>query len=142
MPQLPCQTCPSTIPWDQDGKDGAPSSFDILMEWLARNQNNGYLRWITSGDRDRRELCSEIIAELNLLGIHHRSGKCIHLKMFMMINSYQDACKNLSDHGGLLSKMHPKYGTVEGLMHRICPHWSRIHHIMAPHPLHLSQEHA
>ncbi|KAI9624955.1 hypothetical protein H4Q26_016522 [Puccinia striiformis f. sp. tritici PST-130] len=35
-------------------------------------------------------------------------------------------------HGGSLGDMHLKYGTMEGLMNRICPRWSQINEIMAP----------
>ncbi|POW21080.1 hypothetical protein PSHT_02814 [Puccinia striiformis] len=91
-------TRPRMTPWDRDGTHGRPSSFDILLEWLASNGNEGYLRWISSEGK-RPELCGEIIAMLYLHGIHHRTHKCIHLKMFMLINSYKDACNHLRDHG-------------------------------------------
>ncbi|KAI7936925.1 hypothetical protein MJO28_015824 [Puccinia striiformis f. sp. tritici] len=128
-------TRPRMTPWDRDGTHGRPSSFDILLEWLASNGNEGYLRWISSEGK-RPELCGEIIAMLYLHGIHHRTHKCIHLKMFMLINSYKDACNHLRDHGGSLSDMHPKYGTMEGLMNRICPRWSQLNEIMAPQMVH------
>ncbi|POV96514.1 hypothetical protein PSTT_15607 [Puccinia striiformis] len=64
-----------TTPWAQDGTNGHPSSFDILLEWLASNGNEGYHRWITS-EGQRPELCGEILEMLYLHGIHHRTTQC------------------------------------------------------------------
>ncbi|KNE99864.1 hypothetical protein PSTG_06954 [Puccinia striiformis f. sp. tritici PST-78] len=122
---------PRTIPWNQDSANGHPSSLEIPLEWLARNGNDGYHCWVGLLER-KKDLCAKILAELRLHDICFRTDKCIRLKMFMLISSYHKACEHLSLHGGVLSDPHPRWGTVQGLMNRICPHWTRINAIMGP----------
>ncbi|KAI7955127.1 hypothetical protein MJO28_005527 [Puccinia striiformis f. sp. tritici] len=122
---------PRPIPQNQDSANGDPLSFEILLEWLARNGNDGYHCWVGLLER-KKDLCAKILAEMRLHDICFSTDKCICLKMFMLINSYHNACEHLSLHGGMLSDPHPRWGTVQGLMNCLCLHWTQINAIMGP----------
>ncbi|KAL3668476.1 hypothetical protein V7S43_006559 [Phytophthora oleae] len=102
--------------WDSDGKNGGPSSLDVLMQWLMDDGNAG--KWLEAGlkrNGSRKQLNSEICFLLLKCGITYRTCASIETKINHVVKQFNKARQYLKQGNLCLDK------DSERVVLQICP---------------------
>ncbi|KAL3672725.1 hypothetical protein V7S43_002018 [Phytophthora oleae] len=113
--------------WDMDGVDGAKSSINVLLDWLAEGTN--YNRWREADRSSRGPLVQEIMGAMISVNIQHRSPAQIWEKIAELENRYRVAENYVTEVESDVDE-----DTLREVVVKYFPHFYQVRHVMTERP--------